>query len=205
MSEIKNIVFDVGGVFIVWDPFAYFRKFFSTREEAEQFMEKIDFDGMNYLSDKGELTEEIIKKPILKYPQYADIIRGYYANWAVTVTGEVPGTLDLLLDLKGNGYKIYGLSNFEKSYFDLMSLKYDFAKHFDGLIISSEVKAVKPEEEIYRILLEKYKLTAEECVFLDDRLENIEAAEKIGFKGIVFTSAQEARSGLKKLKIRVES
>lgn len=94
--------------------------------------------------------------------------------------------------LKEQGYKVYLLSNFGGFPFNVLREKYGFVDMVDGGVISYEIGEVKPEPAIYRHLLEKYDLRPEECLFIDDRPENIETAKMLGMSGIVFTTKEDA-------------
>jgi putative hydrolase of the HAD superfamily len=91
----------------------------------------------------------------------------------------------ILPGLKKRGFRLYYLSNFPLDIFDEIKSGYYFFKHFDGGLISAEVKFSKPDIGIYRTLLEKYSLVPEECLFIDDNEINVKAAVKLGMTGIV--------------------
>ena len=97
----------------------------------------------------------------------------------------------LLPELKKQGYKLYFLSNFPIDIFEEIKTGYYFFTYFDGGVISSEVKFSKPDRRIYEILLEKYLLTPEESLFIDDIEINVRAAEASGMKGLVTYGSEE--------------
>lgn len=200
---IKNIIFDVGNVFITWDPYVVFQRHFEDRGAVVDFFKEIDFDTMNLNTDKGMPFRVALDKAIEKHPQYKHIFDAYDREWIDTITGEVPGTVDLTADLKEKGYKIYALSNFSREKFDVCIAKYKFDKHFDGLVVSADVCEAKPEEAIYKILLSKYNLKPEESVFLDDRQDNLDTAQRLGFHTILFTTAGDARKQLYGMGVKV--
>jgi len=131
-------------------------------------------------------------------PQYAGEIDSYFRD----VSGIVrlrSGAAEWLRGLKERGFGIYLLSNYPGWMFDIHSAHFDFLPYVDGMVISSRVKVMKPDPRIYRLLLEKYSLRAEECVFIDDRPVNTEAAEKLGIRSIVCLSEEQAISELERL------
>ncbi|MDR2708778.1 MAG: HAD family phosphatase [Elusimicrobiota bacterium] len=199
---IKNIVFDVGGVFAIWQPKAIFRKYFKTEADVEKFMKEIDFEGMNSKGDLGISVSALSKEIAEKFPQYAEAILAYDRDWLDTITNEIDGTKDLVGELKKNGYKIYILSNWESDKFRLFDSKYKILDMADGYIISGDIKKVKPFAEIYNALTQKYNLKGEECVFLDDRLENVEGAKNVGWQAILFKDAKSAEVDLQKLGVK---
>ena len=103
--------------------------------------------------------------------------------------------------LKSQGYHLYVLSNYSQFMLDhTRENKMPFLENMDGVVFSCEVKEIKPEPEIYKLLLSRYGLKAEESVFLDDREENCEAARKLGIKAIQFHDLKQAAKELEKLK-----
>lgn len=104
-----------------------------------------------------------------------------------------PESVDMLRELKANGYKIYGLTNWSAETIGIAFERFDFFKEFDGIVVSGDEKLLKPDERIYKVLLERYKLKAEECVFMDDNPTNVEAAIRLGIQGIVFDNAAHVK------------
>ncbi|MGB2579387.1 epoxide hydrolase-like predicted phosphatase [Elusimicrobium simillimum] len=199
--RIKNIVFDVGNVFVTWDPYAVFLKYFKNKEEIDAFFKEINFEKMILDMDKGVTFAECIGEAVEKFPQYQTPLRAYDREWIDSITGEVAGTYDMMTALEAAGYQIYGLSNFAREKFDVCAAQYPFANHFKGLVVSSDVGEIKPDEKIYKILIEKYNIKPEESVFLDDRADNIETAKKLGFKTVLFTTAEAAEKELKNMDV----
>jgi HAD superfamily hydrolase (TIGR01509 family) len=200
---IKNIVFDVGGVFAIWQPKAIFKKYFASDAEVDKFMEEIDFEGMNAKGDLGINITSMVNELAEKFPQYKEPILAYDKNWLDTIVAEIDGTKDLVKKLKANGYKIYILSNWESDKFRLFNSKYKILELADGYIISGDVNEIKPEPTIYNMLTKKYNLVKDECVFLDDRMENVDGAKRVGWKGILFTDSETAENELKELGVKI--
>jgi len=105
-----------------------------------------------------------------------------------SITGVIPGSVELLHRLKAAGYSLYGLTNWNVEKFTLVRHKYAFFKLFDDIIVSGEVKLVKPDPAIFQYLLQKIGRTPQECILVDDSVKNIEAAQKMGFATHHFTS-----------------
>ena len=113
------------------------------------------------------------------------------------MTKEIDGMGDLLRRLKAEGYKLYGLTNWCSKVHITIS-QFDIFTLLDGWVISSEEKVVKPEPEIYQRLFDRYGLEPSECVFTDDREENIEGARRMGMDGIVFVDAKQYEEELRR-------
>ena len=134
-----------------------------------------------------------------RFPEYAKEIQLFDDEWRRTVKGCFPESVALLKKLKAGGLGIYGLSNWSWEKAEGLIKEYDFFKLFDGMVISGIEKVSKPDPKIYQILLNRYHLQAEECVFIDDNAANIQAADALGFNAIVFDDIHNVTDKLKSL------
>lgn len=197
---IKNIVFDVGNVLVDFRWQEYMKDLGFSDEVTQLLGERMVMNPLWNELDRGvRPREDVIREMKTFVPGYekeADLFfqnieeivrtRGYAKEW--------------LHILRQRGYKVYLLSNYPADLFELHSRnRFDFLKETDGMVVSGFVGMIKPELQIYQYLLEKYDLSAGECVFLDDRPVNIEAAERVGMHGIVFTGYETAKAELKKI------
>lgn len=194
---IKNIVFDLGNVLISFRP----SEFFNKKKYPENIKAKIlsDIFGSKEwgMLDNGEITtpeviDAIALKSSLKKEEIAHIF-----NLRSELMFPLDDNVKLLPKLKKQGYRLFYLSNFPVDVFEEMSTGYYFFKYFDGGIISAEVKFSKPDSRIYKLLLEKYSLIAEECLFIDDLEINVRAAETVGMKGLITFGSQEISREIK--------
>ena len=108
-------------------------------------------------------------------------------------------TFDWIHELKGRGYGLYFLSNYSQKAVTQCPEATSFIPEFDGGILSYTVKLTKPDPKIYKLLLDRYSLIPEECVFIDDTLKNVKAAILLGINGIQYISGEQARSDLNKM------
>ncbi len=183
---IKDVVFDFGGVLMDWNPRYFYRTYFKDEKQMEYFLSHICNDEWNAEQDRGRSFEEGVRLLQAQYPQYAEPIRLYKDKWGCMLKGEFPRSVDLLKRLKGQGYGIYGLTNWSAETIPLAYSRYDFFALFDGIVVSGEEKIIKPDPRIFEILLERYHLTAGDTLFIDDTRANIEAAARLGFQTILF-------------------
>ena len=142
--------------------------------------------------------EELVKDLISENPAFEDEIRLFAERYPEIITGEMPGMKELLVRLKGEGFSLYGLSNWCSKVYVTMG-QYDIFQLMDGYVISSEEHLVKPEAGIYHRLYEKFGLKPEECIFADDKQENIEGARRTGMRGIVFENAAQYERELRRM------
>jgi 2-haloacid dehalogenase len=112
------------------------------------------------------------------------------------LAGPIPGTVEILAELKRRGIACYVLSNMEAETYPLRLARYDFLRSLDGQVISGLEKVAKPDPRIYRLLLERYELPAGRTLFIDDKAENVAAARAAGMQALQFTSAAALRAEL---------
>ena len=195
---IKNVIFDLGRVLVNFYPLAYLEEL-GFDENKKNILNNIIFESKEwYEYDRGFYlhNKDIEKKLITDNPKLEkEIKRVLNEDW-VKIHTVKEETVEYLKSLKNEGKKIYILSNLSKDSFDFIS-KLDFFKYVDGGVYSYEIKVCKPDNEIYKTILEKYNLVPEETVFLDDKLENIEAANRFGIHGIQFFSVDDAKKKIK--------
>ena len=196
---IKNVIFDVGKVLV---DFCWEEVFHKLGFEGETFECVADATvrsvTWNEFDRGAKPDEEIIAACIKETPDYEREIRLFYDHVGETIR-TYPYTVRWIRSLEKNGYHTYILSNFPKSTYEKATEELSFEKETTGAIFSYQVKCIKPEVEIYKLLLDRYHLVPQECVFIDDRPENLETAEKLGITGIQFQNQQQAKRRLLEL------
>ncbi len=200
-NTFQSIIFDFGGVLLDWNPHNLYRRYFNNPHEIDQFLSEINFPEWNLQQDKGRPFSQGVAELSAKFPKYSQLIHAYSENWGESIVGPITGTIGILKSLKNAGYAIYGLSNWSSETFPIAYEKYDFFKLFDGIIISGEVKLVKPDPAIFEIMLKMINHPAAECLLIDDSAPNIATAEMLGFTAIHFKSPEQLELELQKLKI----
>ena len=198
-NQQPGFVFDFGGVLVDWDPRYLYRKFFNGNSAAmEQFLTDIDFVAWNLQQDQGRSFAEGVAVLSVQFPQYADLIKAYDERWEESLSGPIGGSVNILRMLKEAGYPLYGLSNWSMEKFSRVRPKYGFFSWFDDILISSDVRLVKPDPRIFALFLHRIHRAAEECVYIDDSQENVAAAGQLGFKSIHFESPEQLASELQR-------
>ena len=186
---IKNLIYDFGKVLVDYDFEAFFSKHIPHPDRLREFTPIIYNEELQQLLDREERPfDEIMEGIIAKNKKYESEIRIFCDLYPTIVTNEVEGMHELLTRLKSEGYRLYGLTNWCSKVYLTMN-QFGIFQLLDGYVISSEEKAIKPEPEIYQRLFKKYNLKPEECLFTDDRPENIEGGKRLGMDGIVFHDA----------------
>lgn len=196
---IRNIIFDVGKVLVEWDCDKAFKKlgFDDAAHEAVAEATVRSADWNEY--DRSMLSdEEQLAVFIRKAPEYEKEIRLFWDHLDMPIYqyDYVKGWIN---GLKAQGYRVYILSNYARRTYEMTQEALSFLSDVDGEMFSFQVHQIKPEPGIYQSLLERFGLKAGECVFLDDREENLKAAEKFGIHTIRFVSYEDAVEKLKNL------
>ena len=180
---IKNIVFDMGGVLIDYNPEKTLYSLFD-RETADIALKEIFRNKLWAEKDRGTITPDDImriagdKIPPHAYEKVKDMAYNLYPYMP-----PFEEMYDLILNLRRNGYMIFLLSNASLDFF-VNKVNIPALELFDGYLISADYLLLKPEKEIYEKLFEKFGLKREECIFIDDVQANADAAEKCGMKAI---------------------
>lgn len=199
--EVKNIIFDFGGVLIDWNPEYLYRKIFVDDKDLNFFLSKVCNSEWNLKQDGGRPFLEGINELIHKFPQYRVEIEKFYSCWMDMIGGEIHENTFLLKPLKTN-YRLFGLTNWSSETFPQVYNRYSFFKEFDGIVVSGKERVIKPNSEIYKILMERYNVIPEQSVFIDDNNENIESAKGIGFLTVFYDKRISLKKELETLGIK---
>lgn len=197
---IKNIIFDMGNVLIMFYPEKTFSKYLPDKKDVDMILDVFYNSGIYRDCDRGTSTyAEVIDEVSDKLPPHVlAVLKEIYLEkgYGLTEMPPFPEMYDLILELKANGYKTYLLSNAGYDFYEYSPHKPAISL-MDGKIISCEHKVLKPEKEIYEILFNTFSLDPSECIFIDDVEENIEGGKKCGMDGIVFSPSFEDVSVLR--------
>lgn len=193
-----NIIFDFGNVLVRWEPKRVFLPLLNNDEGAfDHFWNNIcDADFRNRI-DAGEPEEAVIAEYQQRHPDFAHIIAAYFSEWEATLPGEIPGMMQVVKELKNDPrHHIYGLTNWSMETFPQARKKFEILQQIDNYVVSGDVKMVKPNPDIYQLLIDRFGLNVRDCVFVDDNPANVETARRLGMKGIRFKNAEELRKQL---------
>ena len=199
MTGIRNVIFDLGGVVLDWNPDQIISRFQPQPELRGPF--KASWFGHSdwHLFDRGTLTElELIDRIRSRTGQTSgEVLRILDAVRDSLV--EKLETVKLLRTLSERGVTLFCLSNMPASIYAHLRERHRFWDVFTGIVISGEIKLMKPDAEVFRHLLEKYALKADETAFVDDIAANIEGAERVGLRGVLFRDAAQCQRELDRL------
>jgi putative hydrolase of the HAD superfamily len=192
----RNVIFDLGGVVFDWNPDHIVSRVQPVPELRAALKEALFGHADWRMFDRGTLTEpeltQRLQRRLGPTQPKVDAILDAVRNSLV----EKPETLELMRTLQERGTPLYCLSNMPASIYTHLRRRHSFWDVFNGIVISGEVQMMKPEPEVFRHLLEKYNLRPQETVFIDDLLANIQAAEQVGLRTILFKDAAQCRREL---------
>ena len=195
-NRIDTIVFDFGAVLVDWNPHYVYDPYFGNREEADVFLRDVCTLRWNGEVDKGKPIAEATAELVEKYPEREKEIRLYFDRWQDMIGGEIPGMVPLIRELKAEGYRLYGLSNWARETFNLVENRFEAFRLLDGYLISGDARELKPDPAIYRAFLDKFALRPDTCLFIDDNADNVAGAEACGIRSLRFTGPEALRGVL---------
>jgi len=196
MTNIRNVVFDFGGVLVEWNQRYYYRDYFKDDDRMEYFLTHVYTEEYIRRTDKGETYAEVLPDMIAKHPDYREAIENFPLRWGIMLHHAKEDGVALLHELKYLGYHLFGLTNWSAENIGVAFERFEFLHELEGTVVSGIERTVKPDPEIYNILLQRYSLKAEECVFIDDKAANVLTARRLGMGGVVFGDIKEVRREL---------
>ena len=189
MENVKNVVFDLGGVVFARDPRKFepeFIKFFSyiMLPKMPEFWEEYD---------RGVVSYDEVITALAEYNSCDRELAANNLHRSILTQEAIPATQRLIEALKAAGYRLYVLSNMSKEFIEFLR-EQEVYRHFEGEVVSCEEHIVKPDPAIYTTLRARYELDPAETLFIDDRKENIEAAIAEGWQGFHFNARNPEES-----------
>lgn len=196
---ITTIIFDIGNVLADFSWKEHYESFGYDEEMVERLAKATVKNPVWNEYDRGVMsTEEIVRAFVKSDPEIEeDIIRVLRNLGAMVKRNDY--AIPWIQELKGKGYRVLYLSNFSEKAETDCARALDFIPYMDGGILSYQEKVIKPMPEIYQLLIDRYDLKPEECVFMDDTLVNLEGAERFGIHTIHFHDREQAVMELRKL------
>jgi 2-haloacid dehalogenase len=191
----RAVAFDLGGVLIHWDPRLLYRKLLPSEDAVERFLGSVCPPEWNERMDAGLPLEAGLAERIERFPHHEPLIRAYGERFGEMML-PMPRSIALLDELAARGIELYALSNWAAETFERTHRLFPFLARFDGLVISGRVGVAKPDPRIFEHLLATHGLGADEVLFVDDKLHNVEAARAVGMDGELFEGAASLRAAL---------
>jgi 2-haloacid dehalogenase len=190
------VVFDLGGVLIDWNPRHLYHSLFDDEAEMERFLAEVATPAWNHEQDRGRPFAEAIAELTREHPDRADLIAAYWDRWPEMLGDAFHETVDIVADLRATDVRLFALTNWSAETFPFAAPRYPFLDWFEAVIVSGDVKLVKPDPAIFRLLVERHRLEPSRTILIDDTLANVRAAAALGFRAIRFTDAATLRRNL---------
>lgn len=203
--EANAVILDIGNVLLDWDPRTLYGKIFTTddgrpdTDKMEWFLANICTQVWNVQQDLGRSIVEANATLTLQHPKWHAEIEAYYERFNETISGAIESTVACMRDLREVGIPVHCLTNFGSETFAGAREQFDFLNEFDGVVISGEEGLIKPDPEIFGLIVNRFKLAPERTLFVDDTLANIKAARSLGFLVHHFTDTTALRPHLMEL------
>ena len=199
-NKINTIIFDLGGVLIDWNPLYVFTDLISDAERRTYFFEEVCPTHWNEQQDAGNLIALATEERIALFPEWEHEIRAYYGRW-VEMLGEANhGTVEILKTLIDSpDYKVYALTNWSAETFPIAKSmeRFQFLHWFEGTLVSGEEMMIKPQPEIFELILNRYNIDRTKAIFIDDNIKNVHASNTVGLQAIHFQSSEQLAEELK--------
>ena len=198
---IKTIIFDIGNVLMDFNFQICFRAYAPDEETYQKIVKATVQSPVWAEFDRGVWTDEEILEGFIKNdPSIESILRNMFERLEGIIK-QRDYAIPWIRELKESGYQVLVLSNFPKKVYELFQNEMTFLQEVDGGILSYQDQVIKPDKEIYNLLMSRYQLNPQECVFLDDLKDNIKTAKELGMHTILFTTKEEAQDELRKLNV----
>ena len=199
ISKIDTVIFDIGNVLYRWDLRCLFAKLIDDPEELDWFLAHVVTPEWHFQHDAGRTFADMVAERSREFPEYRDHITAYSERFPETIPGPVEGMLDLVRALAGRGVPLFAISNFGAESWAQFLPSAPIFGIFSDIVISGGEKLIKPDAAIFELALKRFDCRADQCLFIDDRRENIEAGQAVGLAGHHFKDSRQLEHELKAL------
>ena len=184
-----------------WNPRYVYRNYFESEAEMEDFLSTVTTNEWNIQQDAGKSLKQATNEKIAEFPAQEKLIRMYYGEWEHMLKSDIYQNTVCVKLLKDKGFQLFGLTNWSAETFPIAFKRYTVFHEFIDIVVSGEVKLIKPDEAIYELALNRFGIEAKESLFIDDNQKNCEAAEVLGISTIHLTEDKNLEEELKKLNL----
>ena len=197
MIQRSVAIFDLGGVVIDWNPRYLYRKLFDGNDRAmEHFLATVCTPSWNELQDGGRTFADACASLKATHPGETELIDAWFKRYDEMLGGEIPGTVEILTEMRSRGITLYALSNWSTETFPIALSRFECLKWFQGVLLSGEVRLLKPGRRIFEVFLKTFAIDPARAIYIDDRRANVEVAASFGMHGILFTDSRSLRAEL---------
>ena len=195
----RAVVFDVGNVLYDWDIRHLYRKLIAGPSDLDWFVSNVVTHAWHFQHDEGRNLADTSAELIAQYPQHRDLIELYGPRWLETVSGPVPGMIELVEELAAAGVPLFAITNFSHEFWPRFAATAPIFDKFRDIIVSGDERLVKPHRPIFDLAMQRFGLAPGEALFIDDRAENVAGGEVVGLIGHLFDGEPKLRAHLNNL------
>jgi 2-haloacid dehalogenase len=197
VAKPTAVIFDVGNVLYGWDPDAFLVRQIADDEARLKFIEDTNLWEWHDALDGGRPFDEAARELSEIYPAYADLISAWGSRFGETISGAIEPVHAIVDELEGAGVPLFAITNFSADFWaPFVEAERAFFSRFRDIVVSGEVKLLKPDPAIYYLALDRFGLQPSQALFVDDRKINVDGAEAIGLRSHLFTDAEGLRERL---------
>ncbi len=194
---VTAVVFDVGNVLYGWDPDSFLVRQVADDAARLKFIEDTDLYGWHQTLDGGRPYAEAAAELSGKFPEYAHLIAAWSDRFGETISGPVPGVHAIVEALDARGVPLFAITNFSADFWPRFHARERaFFDRFRDIVVSGEVRLLKPDPAIYYLALDRFGLRPDQALLIDDRQINVDGAEAVGMRAHLFTGAEGLRARL---------
>ncbi|MGL4314834.1 MAG: HAD family hydrolase [Sphingomonas sp.] len=193
----RAVIFDVGHVLYDWNPRYLYKRLIQDDRALDAFLRDICTLDWHFQHDLGRDFAETSAELIAAHPDHADLIRAWGERWIEQIGDPLPGMPTIVDDLAAANVPMFALTNYGEAFWQQHRARDAWLfDRFQGFVVSGTERLIKPDPAIYRLALERFRLTAAEVFFVDDRQANVDAATALGIHARLFTGADDLRRDL---------
>lgn len=195
----KAVVFDVGNVLYDWNPRFLYERLIPPGPALDAFLRDVATKEWHFQHDAGRPFAETSAELSALHPEHAELIAQWGPRFTEQLGDMLPGMREMVEQLDAAGVPLYAITNFSGEFWPpFRAREADIFDRFRGIVVSGDEKLTKPDPALYRLALDRFGLRAEECVFVDDRADNVAGAQGVGMEAVLFSDAAALRAALAK-------
>lgn len=202
MADITAVIFDVGNVLYHWNPRVLYERLIPDDQALDAFLQDVVSPEWHFQHDAGRPFAQTSAELIARHPDRADLIRLWGDKFIDSVGPAISGMPEIVRELDESGVPLFAITNFSAEFWEPFHAREQalFAP-FRNIVVSGAEKMVKPDRAIYQLALARFGVPADQTLFVDDRPENIAAAQSEGMRGHLFRDAVSLRRELAALNL----
>jgi 2-haloacid dehalogenase len=196
------VIFDIGNVLFDWNPRFLYERLIDDDRALDAFLRDVATKEWHFQHDAGRPFADTSAELAALHPQHADLIAAWGPRFNEQLGDMLPGMRALVDDLDARDVPLYAITNFSAEFWPpFRAREAALFDRFRDIVVSGDEDLTKPDPAIYHLALDRFGIAAEDAVFVDDRADNVAAADALGIHGVLFTDADVLRADLSRLEL----